>query len=104
MKPKETLARFDAFLAKHGLPFEAIAVGGAALGLLDVISRETRDCDILHPELSKEIRDAAAEFAAHHEELKLVTPWVEAQDANIDRPAHVRATFEDLQRRLGRGV
>ena len=160
-------------------------IGGAALGLLDVISRETRDCDILHPELSKEIRDAAAEFAAqvcargdaladdwlnrlnsgpislgevlpegwrdrvqtafgafekravrlfalgrtdmlrsklfalcdrgidlqdcialapNHEELKVVTPWVEAQDANVDWPAHVRDTLEDLRRRLGRGV
>ncbi len=52
MKPKETLARFDTFLAKRGLALEAIVVGGAALGLLDVISRETRDCDILHPKLS----------------------------------------------------
>ena len=64
MKPKKTLARFDPFLAKRGLVLEAVVVGGAALGLLDVISRETRDCDILHPELSEEIRDAAAEFAA----------------------------------------
>ena len=46
MKPKETLERFDAFLAKHGLTLEAIVIGGAALGLLDVISRETRDCEL----------------------------------------------------------
>ena len=179
MKPKETLARSDVFLAKRNLALEAIVVGGAALGLLDVISRETRDCDILHPKLSKESRDDAAEFAAqvraqgdaladdwlnngpislaevlpegwrdrvqtafegravrlfalgrtdmlrsklfalcdraidlqdcialapNHEELKVVAPWVEAQDANVDWPAHVRATLDDLQRRLGRGV
>ncbi len=179
MKSKETLARFDVFLAERGLVFEAIVVGGAALGLLGVITRETRDCDVLHPELSQEIRDVATEFAVqlrqqgdaladnwlnngpmslaevlpagwkervelafegralrlqalgridmlrsklfalcdrgidlpdcialapNQEELNFVTPWVEAQDANVDWPAHVRATLEDLQRRLGRGV
>jgi len=34
----------------------------------------------------------------------LVGPWVEVQDANADWPAHVRATLEDLQQRLDRGV
>ena len=65
MKPKETLTRFDAFLAKRGLVLEAVVVGGAALGLLDVISRETRDCDILHPELSEEIRGKFVHAVTH---------------------------------------
>ena len=38
-------------------------IGGTALGLLGVSSRQTRDCDILHPELPAEIRDAARAFA-----------------------------------------
>ena len=58
------MAGFDVFAEKRGLALEAIVVGGAALGLLDVIARETRDCDVLHPELSEEIIAAAAEFAA----------------------------------------
>lgn len=67
MKPKETLARFAAFLG------------------IDL-----QDCVALAP---------------NHEELKVVVaPWIEAPDANVDWPAPVRATLEDLQRRLGRGV
>ncbi|MDJ0765940.1 MAG: hypothetical protein QNJ97_23350 [Myxococcota bacterium] len=63
MKPKETIAGFDAFLAERGLSFEAVVIGGTALGLLGVVSRQTRDCDILHPKLPKVIQDAAKKFA-----------------------------------------
>ncbi|MCP4603751.1 MAG: hypothetical protein GY847_25080 [Proteobacteria bacterium] len=51
MKPKETVTLFDAFPAERGLSFEAVVIGGAALGLLGLVSRQTRDCDILHPQL-----------------------------------------------------
>lgn len=64
MKPAETIARFDAFLSGEGLRMEAIIVGGAALGLLGVISRETRDCDVLEPTLSEEVLAASRRFAA----------------------------------------
>ncbi len=63
MRPEETIAGFDTFLAARGLSFEAVVIGGAALGLLGVVSRHTRDCDILHPKLPREIQDAAKEFA-----------------------------------------
>ena len=63
MKPIETITAFDSFLAKRGLSLEAVVIGGAALGLLGVVTRQTRDCDILHPKLPKTIRDAAQEFA-----------------------------------------
>lgn len=39
-------------------------IGGAALNLLGVIERPTRDCDILHPSLPAAIVDAARAFAA----------------------------------------
>jgi len=38
------------------------------------------------------------------EEIDEALPWLAAQDANPDWPAHVRATLTDLQRRLGHGV
>lgn len=38
-------------------------IGGAALNLLGVISRPTKDCDILHPQLPPEIARAARAFA-----------------------------------------
>jgi len=63
MKPKETISAFDVFLAKRGLVLDAVAIGGAALGLLGVIHRETRDCDVLHPALPEVIREAAVDFA-----------------------------------------
>lgn len=63
MKPAETIQLFDAFLLARDLSFEAVVVGGTALALLGVISRETRDCDVLHPELPGEIRRAALDFA-----------------------------------------
>lgn len=120
MKPKETIAGFDKFLEERGLSFEAIVIGGAALGLLGVVSRQTRDCDILHPKLARAIEDAAVEYAEMRRRegdmlaadwlnngpssLADVLPWLEDQDANPDWPAHARATVEDLLTRLGHGV
>ncbi len=63
MKTKDTINQFDAFLADRGLTLTAVVVGGAALNLLDVISRETRDCDVIHPDLPEAIRQAARDFA-----------------------------------------
>lgn len=64
MRPKETIDLFDDYLAERGLDLSAVVVGGAALGLLGVVSRQTQDCDILHPEIPEEIRQAASRFAA----------------------------------------
>jgi hypothetical protein len=63
MRPRDTISGFDTFLQERGLSFEAVVIGGAALGLLGVVSRQTRDCDILHPKLPEVILDAAKEFA-----------------------------------------
>ncbi len=63
MRPKETISGFDTFLAGRGISFEAVVIGGAALGLLGVVSRQTRDCDILHPKLPPTILDAAKAFS-----------------------------------------
>ena len=43
---------------------DAVVVGGTALALLGVVSRQTRDCDVLDPEIPEEIKRAAREFAA----------------------------------------
>jgi hypothetical protein len=78
MKPKETISAFDVFLAKRGLVLDAVAIGGAALGLLGVIHRETRDCDILYPALPEVIREAAVDFAfqARHQGEELSDDWL----------------------------
>ena len=68
MTPIETITRFDRFLKERDLRLEAVVIGGAALALLGVVARPTKDCDILHPELSHELQVAAAEFAAGERE------------------------------------
>jgi hypothetical protein len=64
MDPRTTLAAFDRYLADRGLALDAVVVGGAALNLLGVITRQTRDCDILHPPLPDAVVAAARAFAA----------------------------------------
>ena len=63
MWPPDIITGFDAFLAARDLELDAVVVGGAALALLGVISRRTRDCDVLYPPLSAEIIEAARAFA-----------------------------------------
>ncbi len=63
MKPRETIEAFDAWLASDSLTIDAIVVGGAALALLGVTSRQTRDVDVLDPLLSERALDAARRFA-----------------------------------------
>lgn len=179
MQPRPTIEAFDAWMTARSLRLEAIVVGGSALALLGVTDRQTRDFDVLDPELSEEITEAAREFAAHLRgedveladdwlnngpiqlsdvlpegwrlrlqvafsgtslklttlgrgdllktklfalcdrgtdladciamaptavELKEAEPWISEQDANPMWPNHVRATLDDLQRRLGHGL
>lgn len=63
MDPKAILGRFDAFLAQRGQRLDAVVIGGTALNLLGVVSRPTKDCDILHPHLPESIVSAARAFA-----------------------------------------
>lgn len=69
MKPADIIPRFDAFLVARGLLLEAIATGGAALALLGIIHRQTRDFDLIEPDLSYEVLEAARAFAAERRDL-----------------------------------
>jgi Nucleotidyltransferase of unknown function (DUF6036) len=64
MRAREILSTFDRYLAERALRFEGIVIGGAALNLLGVVERPTKDCDVLHPELPEEIKAASRTFAA----------------------------------------
>ncbi len=57
------ISSFDAYLAIRGLHFEGVVIGGAALNLLGVVSRLTRDCDVLDPQIPDEILSASIAFA-----------------------------------------
>lgn len=125
MDPRQTLEAFDAFLELRGLHFEGIVVGGAALSLLGVIARATKDCDVLDPDIPPGIASAALAFAAARrrsgeilgddigdcialaptpEELHRLGPWLEERDTHKLWPVHVRATLADLARKLGHAV
>ncbi len=64
MRPRETLTAFDGYLVERALRLDAVVIGGTALNLLGIVSRPTKDCDILHPTLPEAIVEAARVFAA----------------------------------------
>lgn len=82
MKPNEMIPVFDKFLKKKGLSFDAVIIGGTALSILGVISRETRDCDVLYPDIPDDILSASKEFAELH---KLETNWLNNGPATLTR-------------------
>src|SRR5215469_11395177 len=59
----DIIALFDRYPEARSLHFDAVVIGGAALNLLGVVSRLTKDCDILFPEIPEEIANASKTFA-----------------------------------------
>ena len=59
----DVLKAYDHFLNERQLRLEAIIVGGSALNLLGYIDRQTRDVDIIKPELSDVLKQASIDFA-----------------------------------------
>lgn len=56
MLPRPTIEAFDRHLVSVGLRFEGVIIGGSALVLMGVISRLTKDVDVV-------IINAARDFA-----------------------------------------
>ncbi len=93
--PQDIIPAFDRYLGSVGLTFSAIAIGGAALSVLGVITRHTRDLDLLEAEIPHAIRKAAVEFAIRHE---LAEDWLNTGPASLakDLPASWRARTQPL--------
>jgi hypothetical protein len=87
MHPRTTIERFDAYLASQGLAFEAVVIGGAALALLGVADRVTRDCDVLHPGVPPEVKVASVAFARvlRREGLDVADNWLNIAPADLAR-------------------
>ncbi len=85
MLPRPTIEAFDRHLFDLGLRFEAVVIGGAALGLMGVIQRHTRDVDILAPELPPAIALAAREFAQAQRRsgIELADEWLNNGPAQL---------------------
>ncbi len=73
---KQTISRFDEFLFEQGLAFSGVVIGGAALIILNVISRFTEDIDFLCPRIPPEIKTASQLFAKQNPKLNLKKDWV----------------------------
>jgi hypothetical protein len=93
--PQEIVPAFDRYLSSHGLTFSAIAIGGAALSVLGVISRYTRDLDLLETEIPDAIRLAAVDFARQH---NLAENWLNTGPSSLarDLPRGWRARVQVL--------
>ncbi len=73
---KNVIIEFDKFLASRLLKFEAVIIGGAALNILDISSRKTKDVDCLEPEIPEEIKTISREFAIQRLDLALDVNWL----------------------------
>lgn len=73
---KNVIIEFDRYLARQNLNFEAVIIGGAALNILDISSRKTRDVDCLDPVIPEEIKIASREFAIKRFDLALDISWL----------------------------
>lgn len=62
---------FDKFLYQEHLKFEAYIIGGAALTILNVISRMTEDIDCIDPEIPPHIKKASIEFIQNNPQYGL---------------------------------
>lgn len=83
---KQVIARFDSYLSYLGLDFEAIIIGGAALNIMDIITRETKDVDFLDPEIPEKIKKASVDFALKNPDLKLaVHEWINNGPKSLTR-------------------
>ena len=63
---RDILPEFDEFLFERGLSFNAVVIGGAAMQLMGLTDRVTKDCDILSPKITDELKDASRAFAKLH--------------------------------------
>jgi len=95
MIPRAILTAFDHYLAQRGLRLDAVVVGGAALNLLGVISRPTKDCDVLHPALPPAVAEAARAFAAEIRAVgdMLSDDWLKNGPASLT--SQLRAGWQD---------
>lgn len=93
--PIEIIPLFDRYLSEQTLTFSAVAIGGAALSILGVVSRSTRDVDLLEPMIPDSIVEAARTFAAKH---SLSPEWLNSGPSSLlhHLPADWRTRIQPL--------
>lgn len=104
MEVVDVVKRFDEYLTARNYTFEATVVGGAALTLLQVISRVTNDIDIITPgQLPAFIQKAAEDFAIDEQ---LPVGWLNCGPADVGRflpvgwESRCRSVYDGVSLRL----
>jgi len=82
---KNIIIEFDKYLVTQNLIFEAVIIGGAALNILDISSRKTKDVDCLDPEIPEVIKIASKEFANKRVDLLLNINWLNNGPESLKR-------------------
>jgi Nucleotidyltransferase of unknown function (DUF6036) len=93
--PQDIIPAFDLFLQKRQIEFSAIAIGGAALSILQIIDRGTRDLDLLASVIPDEVAFAARDFARLH---ALAENWLNNGPSSLEKdlPPHWRKDIQPL--------
>lgn len=71
----KAIVKFDEFLSEKGLSFEGVIIGGAALLVLEISDRQTKDVDCLYPEIPPEIKKASEDFAKQFSSMMIENDW-----------------------------
>lgn len=82
---RDVIQSFDLFLSARNLRFDAVVIGGAALIIMDVVSRKTKDVDCLDPEIPEDIKKASIEFSELHKEFRLSEEWLNNGPIDLKR-------------------
>lgn len=80
--PQEIIPAFDLFLCQRHIVFSAIAIGGAALSILGIIHRGTRDLDLMEIDIPASVQNAARDFAKIH---ALSENWLNCGPSSLSR-------------------
>jgi hypothetical protein len=126
MKPNLIVENFDLYLKSKNLSFSAVVIGGAALSILGVITRQTQDVDVLDPlyigeaihfqtlgridligtkvlaycDRGFDLQDCI-DLKITKSELSEIIDWVKNYDANPDWPNYVDSQVRILAKKLG---
>jgi len=76
MDVNKIITKFDKFLVEQEYTFSGVVIGGAALIIMDISLRATKDIDFLDPELEKEFLELANTFREKYPKLNLQEDWI----------------------------
>ncbi|MBF0106204.1 MAG: hypothetical protein HQM16_12855 [Deltaproteobacteria bacterium] len=74
---KNVIEAFDEYLHKQKIKFTGTIIGGAALIVLGIVDRKTRDVDCLDPSLPLDVKKASVDFAKKFNKTTHETPLIE---------------------------